>query len=221
MRNIWLLLSCSGLALQLLLIRALAGGAKRTFPVFFVYVVTLFLVSVVAVSALCNGDFFRSANRYYWVLEAIVQILVFLVVISLIHAAMDRSQKRVLIRRVLVGGAFLFVCVSLYFTRDPRPGRWMTQLSRNLGFLAVILNLVLWAVLIKSRRADRTLLMVSGGMGIQMAGKAIGHSLRQLSRGTIVAGDLIIVLSGLLCLYIWWQAFRHSGQKARVLRFLD
>jgi hypothetical protein len=97
----------------------------------------------------------------------------------------------------------------------------MTQLSRNLGFLAVILNLVLWAVLIKSQRADRTLLMVSGGIGIQMAGKAIGHSLRQLSRSTIVAGDLTIVLSGLLCLYIWWQAFRPSGQRARGLGSLD
>lgn len=213
MRNIWLFLSCSGLVLQLLLIRALAGGAKRAFPVFFVYVVTLFLVSVIAVSALCNGNFFRSASRYYWVLEAIVQILIFLVVISLIHAATDRSQKQVLVRRALIVGALLFVCVSLYFSWDPRTGRWMTQLSRNLGFLAVVLNLVLWAVLIQSGREARTLLMVSGGMGIQMAGKAIGHSLRQLSRSTIVAGDLTIVLSGLLCLYIWWQAFRHYGQK--------
>ena len=58
--------------------------------------------------------------------------------------------------------------------------------------------------------------MVSGGMGIQMAGKAIGHSLRQLSRSAMMPGDLVIVLSHLLCLYIWWQAFRHYGQKAPV-----
>jgi hypothetical protein len=214
MRNIWLLFSGSGLVLQFLLIRALVSGAMRRFPVFFVYVVTLFLISVVAVSALWNGDFFGSANRYYWALEAIIQILIFLVVISLIYGAMDRSEKRAAIRRTLVVGAVLFACVSLYFTWDPRPSRWMTQLSRNLGFLAVILDLMLWAALIKSQRADRTLLMVSGGMGIQMAGKAIGHALRQLSRSAIVPGDLIIVLSGLLCLYIWWQAFRHYDQNA-------
>lgn len=212
MRNIWLLLSGAGLALQILLIRELAGRAMRTFPVFTAYAVTLFLVSVVMVAALWNGDFFGSANRYYWVLEAIIQILIFLVVISLIHRAMDRSEKRAVVRHALIGGALVFVCASLYFTRDPRASRWMTQLSRNLGFLAVILNLVLWAVLIKSQRADRTLLMVSGGMGIQMAGKAIGHSLRHLSRSAIVPGDLIIVLSHLLCLYIWWQAFRHYDQ---------
>ena len=215
MRNIWLLLSGAGLALQFLLIRELAGRAMRMFPVFTAYAVTLFLVSVVMVAALWNDDLFGSANRYYWALEAIIQILIFLVVISLIYGAMDRSEKRVVVRRVLIGGALLFVCVSLYFTRDPRPGRWMTQLSRNLGFLAVILNLVLWAVLIQSERADRTLLMVSGGMGIQMAGKAIGHSLRQFSRSAIVPGDLIIVLSHLLCLCIWWQAFRHFDQNVQ------
>jgi hypothetical protein len=109
----------------------------------------------------------------------------------------------------------VFVLVSVYFTWNPKIGHWMTNLSRNLGFLAVVLNLVLWAALIQFRRQDRVLLMVTGGMGIQMAGKAIGHSLRQLlyPRNPL-AGDLIIVLSHMLCLYIWWPAFRRSGQRA-------
>ena len=185
-------------------------GALRTIQgALLLHVVLLFLTTVVEASAFYNADLFARATRYYWAIDAVRQGLIFVLVISLIYGAMDRSEKRAVVRRALVGGALLFVCVSLYFTWDPRPGRWMTQLSRNLGFLAVILNLVLWAALIQSRRADRTLLMVSGGMGIQMAGKAIGHSLRQLSRSTIRAGDLIIVLSHLLCLYIWWQAFRH------------
>ena len=89
----------------------------------------------------------------------------------------------------------------------------MTRFSRNLGFLAVLLNLVLWAALLKHRRPDQTLLLVSGGMGIQMAGKAIGHALRQLSPSTVTAGNLVIVLSHLLCLYIWWQAFRKPSEQ--------
>jgi uncharacterized membrane protein YsdA (DUF1294 family) len=93
----------------------------------------------------------------------------------------------------------------------------MTQFSRNVGFLAVILNLVLWAALLKHRRPDQTLLMVSGGIGIQMAGKAIGHSLRQW-RPTVTTGDLVIVLSHLLCLYIWWQAFRKPSEEPAEIR---
>jgi uncharacterized membrane protein YsdA (DUF1294 family) len=113
-------------------------------------------------------------------------------------------------------GSVLFAALSLYFSRKHLLDLWMTQFSRNVGFLAVILNLILWAALLKRRRPDPTLLLLSGGMGIQMAGKAIGHSLRQL-RLTVTTGDLVIVLSHLLCLYIWWQAFRKpSRQPAEV-----
>jgi hypothetical protein len=214
MRNLWSILGITGIALQLLLIRALLRGALKLFPFFFTYVVGLFLITAIDASAFFNRDLSARANRYYWALDATLQGLIFLFVISLIYGAMDRSEKRATVRRTLVGGALLFVCVSLYFTWDPRLGRWMTQLGRNLGFLAVILNLVLWAVLLQFRRTDRTMLMLSGGLGIQMAGKAIGHSLRDLSRSTIVLGDLIYVLSNLLCLYIWWEAFRHFDQNA-------
>jgi F0F1-type ATP synthase assembly protein I len=86
----------------------------------------------------------------------------------------------------------------------------MTKLARNLSFCSVILNLALWAVLIKARHTDRRLLLISGGLGVQMAGKAIGHSLRQVSASTVLAGNLVYVLSHLACMYIWWQAFRHS-----------
>jgi hypothetical protein len=55
--------------------------------------------------------------------------------------------------------------------------------------------------------------MISGGLGIQAAGMAIGHSLRQISRHTLVAGNIVVVLSHLFCLFVWWQAFRHSPQR--------
>jgi hypothetical protein len=215
MRSLWIVLLITGTTFQVLIIRALVRGALRAFPALFIYSIASFLATAFAAAAFFNGDLYQRATRYYWIQDAVLQFLIFLLVISLIYGAMDRSEKRTVVRRALVGGSLLFVSLSLYFTWDPRLGRWMTQLSRNLGFLAVILNLVLWAVLIKSRRADRTLLMVSGGLGIHMAGRAIGHSLRQLSHSTVVPGDLIIVLSGLLCLYIWWQAFRDFNRAER------
>ena len=137
--------------------------------------------------------------------------MIFLVVLSFIRQALGAGPQHAMLKRLLWGGVTAFSIASALFTQDPRLGHWMTNLSRNLGFLAVVLNLVLWAVLIQYRRGDRTLLMVAGGMGLQMAGKAIGHSLRQLSPSTAVAGNLIIVLSHLLCLYIWWQGFRQPA----------
>jgi hypothetical protein len=215
MYYVWTSTLVVGVVLQVLLIAALLRGACKRFKVLFSYSVVLLLTTVVEGSAFYNSDLFARANRYYWVIDAARQGLIFVLVISLTYGAMDRSSRRTAARRALVAGAILFTCVSLYFTWDARPSRWMTQLSRNLGFLSVILNLILWAALIRFRRADRTLLMVSGGLGIQMAGKAIGHSLRQLSRSTILPGDLIIVLTHLLCLYIWWQAFREFNRTER------
>ncbi len=212
MRPVWILLSSIGMVLQLLLIAAMLKGAFRRFQFVFAYAVVLFLTTVIEASAFYNANLFSRAARYYWMIDAGRQALIFLLVMSLIYGALGPNPKRPSIRHLLSVAASLFVLVSLYFTWDPRIGHWMTDLSRNLGFLAVLLNLILWAVLIQFKREDRTLLTVSGGMGIQMAGKAIGHSLRQLSKSTEVAGDLIIVLSHLLCLYIWWQVFRRSGQ---------
>ena len=211
MNYFWSLTLLVGVSLQVAVIAALLRGSYRQFTSLFVYMIVLVLTTVVEAAAFFNANLFRRASRYYWTIDAGRQALIFLLVLSLIYGALGNNPKRSSIRRLLSAAASLFVLVSLYLTRDPRLGHWMTNLSRNLGFLAVVLNLVLWAVLIQARREDRTLLMVSGGMGIQMAGKAIGHSLRQLSKSTEVVGDLVIVVSHLLCLYIWWQVFRRPA----------
>jgi hypothetical protein len=51
-------------------------------------------------------------------------------------------------------------------------------------------------------------LMIAGGLGLQMTGEAIGQAIRQmhLSYGVSVAGSVFIVLTHLLCLFIWWRA---------------
>ena len=211
MRGLWIVFLIVGTTFQVLIIQVLVRKALRAYPALLLYSIASFLATAFATSAYFNSDLYR---RYYWIQDAVMQCLMFLLVISLIYGAMNHSTRRTVVGHTLVGGSLLYVLLSTYFTRDPHLGYWMTQLGRNLGFLAVILNLVFWAVLIKSRRAERTLLMVSGGLGIQMAGKAIGHSLRQMSHSTILQGNLIIVLAQLFCLYIWWKAFQHYGQNA-------
>jgi hypothetical protein len=202
-------LSSVGIVLQLLVIAALLRGGIRKYRVLFVYVVVLFLTTVMEAASFYSPSVLIGRSYYYWSFDAVRQALIYLIVLSFIDQALPRIRSGLPVRQFLWGGAALFAAGSLILTREPVLGRWMTDLSRNLGFLAVVLNMVLWAVLLKSRQGDRLLLMVTGGMGIQMAGKAIGHSLRQLSRSGIAMGDLILVLSHLLCLYIWWQAFRR------------
>jgi len=207
----------AGTVLQLLLVAAMLRAGGREYRVLFVYCVVLLVTSAVEAANFLGANQVTASTAYYWTSDSIRQVLLYVVVISLIFSASDQSAKRASIRRLLIAGSVFFAALSLYFTYNRGLDLWMTQFSRNVGFLAVILNLILWAALLKHRRPDQTLLLVSGGMGIQMAGKAIGHSLRQL-RLTVTAGDLVIVLSHLLCLYIWWQAFRKPSEQPAEIR---
>jgi hypothetical protein len=95
-------------------------------------------------------------------------------------------------------------------------GYWMTGWTRDLSFGSAILDLGLWTLLISSRRGDRRLLLISGALGMQFAGEAIGAALQDLSIAQTVnslnlAGSIITMLASLACLYVWWQTFRPSA----------
>jgi hypothetical protein len=199
--------------LQILVVSVMLRGAYRRYGALFGYTIVLFVTSAVETVAFCWPSHAALPSTEYWVFDSIRQALVYVVVISLIFSASEQSARRASIGRFLITGSVLFAALSLYFTYNLGLNYWMTRFSRNLGFLAVILSLVLWAALLKHRRPDQTLLMVTGGMGIQMAGKAIGHALRQLSPSTLTAGNLVIVLSHLLCLYVWLQAFLKPSKQ--------
>jgi hypothetical protein len=209
---LWVGTAAIGLILQVLLIAAMLRGPYRLYRVLFVYVIVLLVTTSIDVTGFFGSHYAAGLAAYYWIGDSIRQALLYVVVISLIFSASEQSAKRAPIRRLLIAGSVLYAALSLYFTYNHGLDLWMTQFSRNVGFLAVILNLVLWATLLKHRRPDPTLLLVSGGIGIQMAGKAIGHSLRQF-RITVTTGDLVIVLSHLVCLYVWWQAFRQPSAR--------
>jgi hypothetical protein len=62
--------------------------------------------------------------------------------------------------------------------------------------------------------------MLSGALGIQFAGEAIGHALRNLAQPhhtywILYTGDAAVVLFNLTFLYIVWQTFRVAKPKPR------
>ncbi len=212
----WAVIGIVGLLLQVLVVSVMLRGAYRRYRALFAYILVLFVTTATEAAGFFWPRYAAIASSDYWIFDSVRQVLLYVVVISLIFSASEQSARRASIGRWLIMGSTVFAVLSLYFTYSHGLNLWMTQFSRNVGFLAVILNLILWATLMKHRLPDQTLLLVSGGMGIQMAGKAIGHSLRQL-RITVTTGDLVIVLSHLLCLYIWWQAFRRPvGHPAEI-----
>jgi hypothetical protein len=119
---------------------------------------------------------------------------------------------------MVVAGTLLFAGITLLVHFDPnvRPGKWMTPWTRDMNFFAALLDIGLWGVLIGSRTKDYKLLMISGALGIQVTGEAIGQAIREMSHSPMVAtltGDFIS-LANIGCLYIWWQAFRMAPARA-------
>jgi hypothetical protein len=216
-----------GLPLELLIIAALLRGGYRRFPLVFAYTIADFLTTVVELPS--GVGYIRSlpwaANAYaalYWFDETVLQILVYAVVMSLIYQATGKLRSRRIVRVSLIAGAILFAGISFLIHRDPalNVGSFMTPWIRDLNFCSAIFDLALWALLIASREKDHRLLLLSGGLGIQFTGEAIGESTRDLairshSRPISLFGNSLIMLTNLLFLYIWRQALRTAPVRQR------
>jgi hypothetical protein len=204
-----------GLPLELLIIGTLLRGTYRRFPFLLLYSIALFLTTVIEISvnqAYSSGvRFSHSPVTYYWIDEAIRQALIFAVVISLIYLATSNLKSRRLVRALLIVGAVILAGVSflVHYDSHAAAGNWMTPWVRDIDFAASFLDLGLWTLLLSSRTQDTQLLMLSGGLGIQFAGEAIGQSLRHLFPWSLSPGDLLGLITNLAGLWIMWQALRH------------
>jgi len=213
-----------GVPLELMIIAAMLRGSYRKFPLVFAYSILNFLATVVEVPA--TVAFYRGIvgaekafASYWWNNEAVFQVLNYLVVMSLIYQATAELRSRRILRLSLFAGALLFAGVTFLIHYNPGAvmGLWMTPWTRDLNFCSAVLDLALWALLIGRREKDRRVLLLSGGMGVQFTGEALGQSLRQLAekdRSRVLArsGSVIMLLSNLALLYVWWRAFRPARQ---------
>lgn len=212
-----------GVPLEFLLVAALLRGAYRQFPFVFAFASALMVTTLVEIPANVSSvlhprdlQALKHFAKIYWINQVILQALILAVVISLIDQAATHVRSRRLVRAVLIVGAVLFAGISFASHYSPTMkffGHWMTPWTRDLSFGSAILDLGLWGILISSRRGDRRVLLISGALGMQFAGEAIGEALQSLTiakriNSLDLAGAIITMLAGLACLYVWWRTFR-------------
>ncbi|MCX6630052.1 MAG: hypothetical protein NTW28_20740 [Candidatus Solibacter sp.] len=204
-----------GVPLELMVIAALLRGEYRRYPFIFLYAVVDLLITILEIQpAITYSSATQAAKKQfammYWFNERIMQVLVFLLVISLVYRATRHMRPRRTLLTGTICGTVLVAAVSLWAHYDPNlPGlRYMTPWTRDLNFYAAILDLGLWVLLISSRQKDYKLLLVTGGLGIQFTGGAIGQALRDMSPVIVTAASDFLMIANLARIYIWWQAFR-------------
>lgn len=210
-----------GLPLGLMIMAVLMRGEWKRYPFVFAYVLGDFLTSVLEIQPglqyeTATAQARKSFTWMYWWDERVMQLLVFLLVISLIYRASAHLERRNLLLLGAICGILLFAGITFLIYYDPNltTGKWMNPWLSNLNFSAAILDLGLWVLLIGSKRKDHRLLMVSGALGIQFTGGAIGQAVRQLSHSSVQVTAYFISMSNLICLYILWRAFRPIRKSA-------
>jgi hypothetical protein len=193
----------------------LLRGEYRRYPFIFLYAVVDFVTSILEIQpAAANSSATAAVKKQFalmfWRNERIMQVLVFLLVISLVYSATKHLRPRRTLLTGIICGTVLVAAISFWAHYDPNlpTGKYMTPWTRDLNFCAAILDLGLWALLIGSRKKDYKLLLVTGALGIQFAGGAIGQSLRDMSPAIVTAASDFTVITSLARVYIWWQAFR-------------
>jgi len=211
----WVIFAVS-VALQICVIASVRRSVSKQFPFVYFYSLFLLLKTLVDAALFTGVVSFSGPGKlaYYYRSDAVREFLLFTVVVSLIESAIQETSYRGRVRVLLAVTASVLVFVSLLVHWDPaRFALWMTKVTRDLSFGSVVLTLLLWMMLISSPKRNRALLMLTVGLGLQFTGEAIGQSLRQIahsqrSTGTVFAGNLLLSISHLMRLYVWWEAFR-------------
>jgi hypothetical protein len=205
-----------GLLLEILVLYYLSRGPIRRFPFLFAYCLLLLLSSLFSGILSTQGGFHsREFVIAYWSSDLVLHGFVLLVVISLIGQSLGKIPNK----KWIVGGIALavlcFAVISLIVLHQEKWGLWMTPVTRNLSFCEELLNLVLWTILIQNREQDPQLLLVSAGLGIQVTGEVIGHTLRMYSHSesTVWLPNVLVNVAELLALLIWVWAFREARNK--------
>ena len=206
-----------GLGLQILLIVALSQGAGRFFPTLYAYIFCLLGTTVADIFAVMKlGKRSAAYLSYYWSAELVRQSVLFVLVVSLaIHVA-PKNKRTDAMSRLIAAAAGLIWLGSVASCYSSNLNAWMTTVVRNLSFFTGVLNLIVWFLIARSEERDMQRLMIAGGLGLQMTGEAIGQAIRQMriSYEVSVVGSVFIVLTHLLCLYIWWRALQTDQRYA-------
>lgn len=217
MNSVFVALQAFHLILGFVLLVFLLRGFLPKYLVLFLYSAIQEVITLIDL-VLVNGEEGRKSALYrniYWTEEIVWDLSMFLLVSVLIHRTLEGRPEREFARKVLIIVWVTALALPfLLFTSHPMFGtRWFNGASQVLNFGAAILNLVLWGALIATRNRDRLLMLVSAGLGINVAGAAIAWGVRQLALHTSFvndvrnAADMFAQLTYLAGLAIWCYAF--------------
>lgn len=206
----------------LLLVSLLLRSNFRRYPLLLAYSIVV-LATTIAELVVLNILGIRSIGyrKLYMTDEAIVDLLLFLMVIVMTYQALGENPLRAQIGRLLaivVTGAMVLPFILF---RGPLFGLpWFFETSQMLNFGGAIMNLALWTALLGNKKRDPSMLAVSCGLGVAVTGAAISYGLLHFewatggtARGIV---NLIKSVAYLASQLIWCWTFWPLSKRDRM-----
>jgi hypothetical protein len=204
----------SSIVLQsVLLVCLLLRRNFRRYPLLLAYSIVVFTATVAEVIVFkAMGPASIGYRHLYMADEAIIDLLLFLMVIMMTYQATGENPLRAQIGRLLAVVVTAAVLLPFVLFRSPIFGlRWFFETSQMLNFGGALMNLALWTALLGNKKRDPLLLPVSAGLGVAVTGAAVTYGLlhfRWATSGT--AHDLVNLIKSvayLISLVIWCRTF--------------
>jgi hypothetical protein len=197
-----------GLLQSILIVFLLKGPFKR-YPLLLLYCV--FQISVVILSGWAFFGVGVDSALYrnlYWTTDVLVDLLLFLMVITMTREVMKQNPLWPVVGRMLVIIVVAAVVLPFALFHPFFNSRWFRHTSQLLSFGGALMNLFLWTGIIGKRDRDQQLLPVSAGLGVAVTGVAITYGLLQFTSASLQwLPDLFKSLTQIGSMLIWCWAF--------------
>ncbi len=143
----------------------------------------------------------------YAAADLCMHILLLALMLQLTRQTLGQLGEPTGIIWVLAGvSGLVSVSAYLYFEGD------VTRTRQVVSFWMVLLNLFWWSLLLRKRKVDRRVMLLSTGIGLMMTGQVVADGVVILAHREdlimLLAAYLIIYLTHYLCLYCWFSAFK-------------
>ena len=203
--------------LQALVISRFLDRRNRDYPLAIAFTLILFSLTVFAYVLLLRPTLIPITVGFtdgYAAADLCTYILLLGLMLQLTRQTLSKLGKSTQIIWALAAvSGLVAVTAYLYFEHD------FTRTRQVVSFWMVLLNLFWWTLLLRGRKVDRRVMLLSTGIGLMMTGQVIGDGTLILANRRLhyfIVAYLIMYLTHYACLYCWFSAFRTPKKIAPI-----
>ncbi len=221
------------LLVQALVLSRFLNPRNRDYPLAIVFSLVLFLLTSAAYffgkfRELLPRDGNATVDQTFILVYSAADLFMHVLLLALMLQLIRKTLLSLgLSPRIVVPLAAIsfLVAISAYnYYGAAMKTRTLLQTRQVVSFWMVLLNLYWWTLLLRKRKLDRRVLLLSAGIGLMMTGQVIGDGIASFSerKGWMaLLANLIMYGTHFACLYTWFSAFQPSYAEASQPKKLD